>query len=111
MADKEMELYLKEREHKNGVQQFLALCLENTFLVTGRIDPDENYNELTGWSTGYFEIELALNRNTIKLPYRTNGLVIETKIGEAWLELAVSNIFSIIVAYMLLNIQDICAPD
>lgn len=85
------------------MQQFVELATTDSFFVCMRVNSNDDYDDFTNVSTGKIFIEVAINRNGMDMEYRTNGVMIETKLNEAWVELSLSNFFAIALAYCLTN--------
>jgi len=109
--DEEMKRFLKSREHAESVKEFIETVTRDSFIVCMRVSPNNDYDFITVNSTGEFELEVAMNRNSISIPYKTNGYHIFIQLEKAWVELTVSNFFATICAYLLMNWAKMCCPD
>ncbi len=101
--DKQIELYLKQSKQTNHVKQFVELATQDSFFVCMDIRDNDDYDEFTNVSTGKIVIEVIINRNGMDMEYRTNGVIIETKFNDVWIELTTDNFFNTALAYCLTN--------
>jgi len=81
----------------------VELATQDSFFVCMSIRSNDDYDEFTNVSTGKIYIEVAINRNGMDMEYRTNGVMIETKFNDVWVELTVENFFATALAYCLTN--------
>lgn len=107
----DVSLIVKENNQRKFVEAFVQRITKDSFVMCARVESNDDYDEFTNVHSGSMELESAINRNSIKLPYRTNGTKIETLLNKASIDVFDSNFFSVVVAYLLTNHYDACAPD